>query len=231
MMPASRTESSARLHIKQLEDELKQRETAVTCAFIELLDLRDLDTGVHSTRLAEWAVRVAERLGLAEDQLADIETASLLHDLGKVGIADTILHKAGPLTDDEMAQLRKHPEYGWAILRRIPGFETAALYILHHHERVDGRGYPAGLRGDEIPIGARIVAIVDAFDAMVSDRCYRAGLPAGEALRRLQGSAGTQFDDVIVAEFARLAEAEGFGPNTMSAPAPARSPAFDLTAP
>lgn len=206
MMPIPGVDRS-RLQVKQLEDELNYRQAAVTCAFIELLDLRDIDTGVHSTRLAEWAVRVAERLGLSDDELADVETASLLHDLGKVGIADTILHKEGPLTPSECDELQKHPEYGWAILRRIPGFETAALYILHHHERIDGRGYPAGLRGEQIPIGARIVAIIDAFDAMVSRRCYRDALPIDEALRRLRDSAGTQFDATIVTEFARVAEA------------------------
>jgi HD-GYP domain-containing protein (c-di-GMP phosphodiesterase class II) len=200
--------SSADLDVKQLQDELKRRQDATICAFMQMLDLRDIDTGIHSTRLAEWAVRVGERLGAAEEQLADIEIASLLHDLGKVGIPDAILHKPGPLTDSEFAELRKHPEYGWTILRRMPGFERAALCILHHHERVDGRGYPSGIRGADIPISARIVAIVDAFDAMVSDRCYRAALPVEEAIRRLYESAGTQFDEAIVAEFAQVAQSE-----------------------
>jgi HD-GYP domain-containing protein (c-di-GMP phosphodiesterase class II) len=196
------------LQIKRLEDELLARHDAVTCAFIELLDLRDIDTGVHSTRLAEWAVRVGERLGLSDAILADLETASLLHDLGKIGISDAILRKPGPLTDSEMAQLRKHSEYGWAILKRISGFETAALYILHHHERIDGRGYPAGLTGDQIPIAARIVGIVDAFDAMVSNRCYRRAVSVEEALRRLREASGTQFDGDIVNEFAAIVEME-----------------------
>jgi len=113
----------------------------------------------------------------------------------------------GPLTPDERATLQKHAEYGWAILRRIPGFETVALYILHHHERIDGKGYPSGISGELIPIGARIVAVVDAFDAMVSERCYRGALPIDEALRRLRESAGTQFDAAIVEEFAWIAEA------------------------
>jgi HD-GYP domain-containing protein (c-di-GMP phosphodiesterase class II) len=200
--------ASAALQIKKLEDELKSRHSAITCAMMRVLDLRDIDTGVHSTRLAEWAVRIGERLGVSEKQLADIETASLLHDIGKVGIADSILHKPGPLTPSEYDELRKHPEFGWAILHTIPGFEVAALFILHHHERIDGRGYPAGIRGDDIPIGARIVAIVDAFDAMVSKRCYREALPVEEALRRLHASTGTQFDEAIVTEFAKIATAE-----------------------
>lgn len=206
MIPTTAIDTPARLQVKQLEDELRYRQAAVTCALIELLDLRDIDTGVHSTRLAEWAVRVGERLGLRDDQLADVETACLLHDLGKVGIPDVVLHKPGPLAASEMEELKKHSEYGWAILRRIPGLEVAALYILHHHERIDGLGYPAGLRGSEIPTGARIVAIVDAFDAMVSRRCYRDGLPIDEAFRRLHEAAGTQFDAHIVEEFLRVAE-------------------------
>ena len=196
------------LQIKQLEDELKARKDSVTCAFLELLDLRDIDTGVHSTRLAEWAVRVGERIGLADEELADVETGSLLHDLGKIGISDAILRKPGRLTDAEAAVLRKHPEYGWAVLRRIPGFERAALYIRHHHERIDGRGYPAGIAGSQIPVGARLVAIVDAFDAMFSQRCYRAARPVDQALSELRAVAGTQFDSEFVEEFIRVVETE-----------------------
>jgi HD-GYP domain-containing protein (c-di-GMP phosphodiesterase class II) len=194
------------LHVKQLEDELKNQQKAITCAFMHLLDVRDIETGTHSTRLAEWAVLVAERLGLSMEQLEDVETAALLHDLGKIGITDSILRKPDRLTDAEMDELRKHPEYGWAILRRVPGFERAALLILHHHERIDGRGYPAGLYGEEIPLGSRIVSVIDAFDAMVSHRCYREGLPLEEAVRRLRESAGSQFDAAIVEEFAQIVE-------------------------
>ena len=191
----------AALQVKRLEDELRRRHDAVTCAFLQMLDLRDAETGVHSTRLAEWAVRVAERLNVADDDLANIEVAALLHDIGKIGISDAILHKSGPLTEEEFASIRRHSEFGWSILRGLAGFEAAALYVLHHHERVDGTGYPAGIAGDRIPIGARIVAVIDAFDAMVSDRCYRPGLPIEEAFSRLQASAGTQFDADIVREF------------------------------
>lgn len=189
------------LTIKKLEDELQRRHTATTCALLQLLDLRDWETGVHSTRLAEWAVRVAQRLDVPDEELAHIESAALLHDIGKVGIPDAILHKRGPLTDDEFVIVRQHSQFGWSILRGMPGFEKAALYVLHHHERIDGKGYPANISGDNIPIGARIVAVIDAFDAMVSDRCYRAGLPLEEAFRRLNNSAGTQFDVDIVREF------------------------------
>ncbi len=205
------------LRSKDLEEQLNQCQTGVMLALNMMLDLKDLKTGLHATRLAEWAVRVAEQLGVGHEELRDIEFASLLHDIGKIGVPDAVLQKPGRLTDEEQATVRKHPEYGWAILRSVPGFERTSLLVLHHHERFDGKGYPAGLAGDEIPLGSRIVAIVDAFDAMISNRSYRRGLPLKEALERLQESAGTQFDPRIVSHFLdltrllpELSEIEGF---------------------
>jgi len=191
--------------IKQLEDRLRQMQSAVVFGLSQLLDLKDLDTGVHSTRLAEWAVRVAEVLGLDKGYQHDVQVAALLHDIGKIGVPDSILQKKGPLTREEREQINKHPEYGWAILRLIPGFERASLFVLHHHERVDGQGYPAGLQGEEIPLGSRIVSLVDAFDAMISTRPYRAGMPVEEALRRAVAASGKQFDSAVVEHFVRLA--------------------------
>jgi len=197
-----------RLRIKELEEQLQQLRTASVCALNQMLDLKDLDTGVHSTRLAEWAMRVAEQLGVGEGHLRDIEVAAILHDIGKVGVPDAILHKPGKLTPEERTIIEKHSEYGWAILRPIPGFDRASLFVLHHHERIDGKGYPAGLCGEEIPLGARIVCVVDAFDAMVSDRAYRKGLPLEEAIRRLKADSDTQFDARIVQLFVKLAAQE-----------------------
>lgn len=177
------------------------------CALNMLLDLKDLRTGLHATRLAEWAVRIAELLGVPESDLRDIEAASLLHDIGKIGLPDSILHKPGKLTREEFAITKKHPEYGWAILRSIPGFERTSLLVLHHHERYDGNGYPGGLCGESIPLGARIVAVVDAFDAMLSTRAYRDALPIDEVLRRLEADTGTQFDPKITPYFIDLAKA------------------------
>src|SRR5262249_48400677 len=108
----------------------------------------------------------------------------------------------------EWALMKKHPEYGWAIVRLFPDLERASLFVLHHHERFDGKGYPAGLKGDEIPIGARIVSVIDAFDAMVSHRPYRQGLPFDEAVRRLNDSKGTQFDATVVDCFLKSADEE-----------------------
>ncbi len=192
------------LRAKDLEEQLKQCQTGIMLALSMMLDLKDLKTGLHATRLAEWAVRVAEQLGVGHEELRDIEFASLLHDVGKIGVPDALLQKPGRLTDEEQAAVRKHPEYGWAILRSVPGFERASLLVLHHHEHFDGEGYPAGLVGEEIPLGSRIVAIVDAFDAMLSNRSYRRGLPLEEALRRLEAGAGTQFDPRIVRHFINL---------------------------
>ncbi len=182
--------------------------TGLICALNQLLDLKDLNTGVHSTRLAEWAVRVAQELGIDQDCLRDIEVAALLHDIGKVGIPDAILRKPDRLTEDEYALMKKHPEYGWAVLRLLPGLEQASLFVLHHHESYGGKGYPAGLVGTEIPIGARIVCVIDAFDAMVSSRPYRQGLPSEEAIRRLILSSDTQFDPAVVQCFLHIAQAE-----------------------
>ena len=196
------------LRIKQVEQQVTALRSSVICAFNQLLDLKDLNTGVHSTRLAEWGMRVGQELGLEENQLQNLEVAALLHDIGKVGIPDSILGKPGRLNQDEYALMKKHPEYGWAVLRMLPGFERAALDILHHHESFDGKGYPAGLRETEIPIVSRIVCVIDAFDAMVSSRPYRVGLPHEEAVRRLIESSGTQFDPVVVQCFISFAEAE-----------------------
>lgn len=201
-------DSSFALRVKELEEQVRRIQGSIVCGLNQLLDLRDLSTGTHSTRLAEWAVRLAVDFGLDEDYQRNIEVACLLHDIGKIGVPDAILHKEGPLTPEERQWMNRHPEYGWAILRLLPGFELASLFALHHHERFDGAGYPGGLRGDGIPLGARIVTIVDAFDAMVSDRCYRKGLGLEEAVRRLLMDSGTQFDPEIVKPFVELAQAD-----------------------
>ncbi len=168
--------SSASLQIKEMEGELSALRMSLVCGFNQLLDLRDLNTGVHSTRLAEWALHVAGELGLPESEEYDL--------------------------------MKKHPEYGWAVLRQIPGMDRASLLVLHHHESYDGKGYPGGLSGEEIPIGSRIVSVIDAFDAMVSSRPYRNGLPFEEAERRLIVASGTQFDPGVVTSFLPLAREE-----------------------
>ncbi len=196
------------LRIKRLEEQASALRNSVICAFNQLLDLKDLNTGVHSTRLAEWGMRVGQELGLEEAELQNLEVAALLHDIGKVGIPDAILRKPTRLDPEEYALMKRHSEYGWAVLRMLPGFERAALDILHHHESFDGKGYPAGLKNSEIPVVSRIVCVIDAFDAMVSSRPYRKGLPYEEAVRRLTEASGTQFDPVVVRTFLSFAQAE-----------------------
>jgi len=123
-------------------------------------------------------------------------------------VPDAILRKPGALTPEERALINRHPEYSWSILRLFPGLEEASLYALHHHESVDGTGYPAGLKGNDIPLVSRIICVIDAFDAMISNRCYRQGLSHTEAIARLHRSSGTQFDPTILRAFVPIAEQE-----------------------
>ncbi|HUO26789.1 MAG TPA: HD-GYP domain-containing protein [Candidatus Aquilonibacter sp.] len=194
--------------VKELEEQQSAFRDSVVCAFNQLLDLKDIGTGVHSTRLAEWAIRVARRLNIPEDHMHDVEVTALLHDVGKVGVPDAILKKQGPLTAEERTLINRHPEYSWSILRLFPDLQDASLYALHHHENVDGTGYPAGLQGSDIPLVSRIVSVIDAYDAMVSNRCYRDGLPHSEAVRRLLESSAAQFDPDVVHAFIPIAEQE-----------------------
>jgi len=198
----------ALLRVKELEERNIALRNSVICAFNQLLDLKDLNTGVHSTRLAEWAVRVARELNIPEKDLYQFEVAALLHDIGKIGVPDAILKKPGRLTPEEKALMDKHPEYSWSILRMFPDLEEASLFALHHHENYDGSGYPGGLKGEEIPVGSRIVSVIDAFDDKISNRCYRKGLGHEEAMRRLDSDSGTQFDPVVVKCFISIASLE-----------------------
>src|ERR1700730_5639000 len=132
--PAATSNIVDLLRVKYLEEQQKALLKSVICGFNQLLDLRDLNTGIHSTRLAEWAVRVARQLGIPGADFYQIEVAALLHDIGKIGIPDAILKKEGKLTDEERELMNKHPEYSWSILRLLPGLEKASLAALHHHE-------------------------------------------------------------------------------------------------
>jgi HD-GYP domain-containing protein (c-di-GMP phosphodiesterase class II) len=184
---------------------VEQRSHEVTSstlsALTHLIDLKDQTTGVHSSRLVARASAVARALGLSAEETRQVKIAAVLHDFGKIGVPDEILKKPSSLTAEEQTIMRKHPEYGWAVIRNIPGCEMASLLILHHHEMWNGAGYPGHLNGPSIPLGARIIAITDAFDAMTSDRCYRKGMPTEKALATLQEFAGSQFDPEVVDTF------------------------------
>jgi diguanylate cyclase (GGDEF)-like protein len=159
---------------------------------------RDRYTGDHSEAVVQLTVRVARALALNPDEVDRVETAALLHDIGKVGIPDSILHKDGPLDDEEWVLMKEHPVIGERILRAIPGLGGVARIVRHEHERWDGGGYPDGIAGDTIPIGSRIILACDAYHAMTSDRPYRKAMSHGDALRELRKGAGTQFDPQVV---------------------------------
>jgi len=206
--PLGVLDSSSEVKVKQLEENLASMLTSLVCGFHQLLDLKDLNTGVHSTRLAEWGMRLGQELGIEDHKLREVEIAAVVHDIGKIGVPESILHKPAKLTDEERAIINKHPEHGWGVLRLFPELQQASLITLHHHENMDGTGYPGKLRGSEIPIGARIVTVIDAFDAMVSNRPYRKGLPPEEAKRRLVKDMGTQFDPDVVNCFLKIVDHE-----------------------
>jgi putative nucleotidyltransferase with HDIG domain len=162
---------------------------------------KDEVTEGHCHRLERLAVATGERLNLRAEQLVTLSYAAYLHDVGKVKVPDEILNKPGPLTDEEWVEMRKHPDYGAQILEDKEFLRDAARIVRAHHERYDGSGYPRGLCGDDIPIEARIIAVVDAYDAMVSDRPYRKALSKETALGELQKNLGSQFDPQVVRAF------------------------------
>ena len=161
------------------------------------VDARDVYTGSHSQRVAELAARMARRLGLPDEEVELTRLAASLHDLGKLAIPEEILRKPGPLTEPERMVLERHPQIGFRMLESL-GVDPVADWVLHHHERWDGSGYPDGLPGDQIPLGARIIFVADAYDAMTSERVYRRRVLPEQAIAELQRCAGTQFDPEIV---------------------------------
>jgi len=165
------------------------------------VDARDVYTGSHSQRVAELAARTARRLGLPDEDVELTRLAASLHDLGKLAIPEEILRKPGPLTEPERMVLERHPQIGFRMLESL-GVDPVAEWVLHHHERWDGSGYPDGLPGERIPLGARIIFVADAYDAMTSERVYRRRVTPDEAVAELQRCAGTQFDPEIVDAFA-----------------------------
>jgi diguanylate cyclase (GGDEF)-like protein/putative nucleotidyltransferase with HDIG domain len=165
------------------------------------VDARDVYTGSHSQRVADLAARTARRLGLADEDVELTRLAASLHDLGKLAIPEEILRKPGPLTEPERMVLERHPQIGFRMLESL-GVDPVADWVLHHHERWDGTGYPDGLPGDHIPLGARIIFVADAYDAMTSERVYRRRVPPAHAIAELERCAGSQFDPGIVAALA-----------------------------
>ncbi|MCX7861361.1 MAG: HD-GYP domain-containing protein, partial [Chloroflexus sp.] len=169
---------NARLY-RALKDQYEQMIAALSGA----IEARDSYTYGHSRQVTRYAVHLAMELGLSDAEIERIRYAGLLHDIGKIGVRDDVLLKAGPLTAEELIQMRRHPRIGVRILEQIRGLRDVLPIIAAHHERVDGSGYPLGLRGDEIPLGARILAVADAFEALTADRAYRAAVDPEQALQ------------------------------------------------
>ena len=196
--------------VAELHGRLEQDLQRVVWALTGAVEAKDPYTGGHLQRVNAFALELGRRLGLSARDLELLQIASTLHDIGKIGIPESLLNKPGPLADDERTVMQRHPEIGARLLMRIEGLREAAPMVLHHQERWDGRrdvefpGYPHGLSGDAIPLGARIIAVVDSFDAMTTDRPYRAALTPQRARAVLHSERGAQFDPNVVDAFLRL---------------------------
>jgi len=202
--PVERVELVARvkssLRLKAVYDKLDNTEQVIF-ALAAAVEAKEKHTSRHVHRVADAARYIGSRLGMSEEELDQLYRGALLHDVGKIGIQDSILAKPGPLDAQELMKVREHPLIGVDIVRPLRSTIDIVPTIRHHHEWFDGRGYPSGLSGQEIPMHARIVAVCDAYDSMVSDRPYRAGRPVEETVRILQAGAGKQWDGDLVSLF------------------------------
>ncbi len=198
--------ANARLHesVLRSREELSRAYDATIEGWSLALEMRDDETQGHALRVARLAVELGRSLGLPEEQLVHLRRGALLHDIGKMVVPDAILRKPGPLTDEEWNIMRRHPENGRDFLSRVDYLAPALDIPYCHHERWDGSGYPRGLRGEEIPLSARVFAVADNYDALTSDRPYRRAWPEEDVLGHLAAHAGTQFDPGIVSEFLKL---------------------------
>ena len=193
--------------LQATNQELERSYDAALEGWSDALELRERDTAGHSQRVVDLTLAIARSMGLQESQLIHIRRGALLHDIGKMGIPDSILLKPGPLTEDERATMRHHPIFAYKLLKRIEYLQPALDIPYYHHERWDGLGYPNRIAGDRIPIAARIFTVVDVWDALTSDRPYRPAWTKEEAFQYIQNQSGKQFDPQVVQEFIRITEA------------------------
>ena len=194
-------QAGAALHNTRLHDELRRSYVSTIRVLAEAIQAKDPFLRGHCEEVADYVGAVAERLGLEPARREQLAIGSLLHDLGKIGISERILHKPARLTQEEFAIIQLHPRIGYRLIEQVPSLQPVAPAILHHHERYDGDGYPTGLKGEQIPLEARIVCVADAFSAMTADRPYRSRMPLEDACDELERHAGTQFDPEIVRIF------------------------------
>jgi HD-GYP domain-containing protein (c-di-GMP phosphodiesterase class II) len=173
-------------------------------ALSSALEAKDAYTLDHARSITDMSADLGRRLGMREDEIRDLKLGALLHDIGKIGVPTEILSKPGPLTDDEFEVMKEHTVIGERIIADVEFLQGVRPLVLHEHERWDGAGYPHQLKGDEIPLGARIIFVCDSWHAMTSDRPYRDALPNEEAIRRLRAGAGSQFDPAVVESFCEL---------------------------
>jgi hypothetical protein len=201
----------ARWAVAQFAAQQRAYEATVS-ALCQAVETKDFYTRGHSERVSRGAVMIATEIGMRSERVGAICYAGMLHDVGKLGVPTSVLQKSGTLTDDEYAAVQLHPMRGLDIVREIGFLDEALAGIMHHHERIDGKGYPMGLAGDEIPEFARVLAVADAFDAMTSNRSYRGARPVPEAVAELRKWSGKQFDPAFVDAFVTAIERDGWTP-------------------
>jgi HD-GYP domain-containing protein (c-di-GMP phosphodiesterase class II) len=180
-------------------------------AMADMVDMRDSYTAEHSKRVAANVAVIAPAMGLSAGDVAMVRLAARVHDIGKIALPDSVLHKEGKLAPDEFAVMQEHPRHGYDLLSRFPQYGKGREIVLAHHERIDGKGYPRGIQGDRVPLGAQIIAVADALDAMTSDRPYRAALPLHQAMTELRLGRDTQWSSAVVDTLDRLLNADKRG--------------------
>ncbi|MGB9779750.1 MAG: HD-GYP domain-containing protein [Caldanaerobacter sp.] len=193
--------------LKKMMEEMQENLRDMENAMISALEAKDVYTQGHSQRVCKLVTQIVLKMGIQGKEAEEIITAARLHDIGKIGIREEILEKPGKLSYQEFAEIMDHPVMGYEIVKKLKVMENVAKIIRHHHERYDGKGYPDGLKGEDIPLGSRIIAVADAFDAMTSKRPYRESpLTIAEAVAELRKNAGVQFDPKVVEAFISIIE-------------------------
>ncbi|MEK7773213.1 MAG: HD-GYP domain-containing protein, partial [Deltaproteobacteria bacterium] len=201
VLERTRELDSKTAEVKKAYSILKSMNLQFVNVLAETIEAKDRHTRGHCNRMRFICVEIGRLLGLSENDIEVLEYASILHDLGKIGVNDFILNKNGPLDKDELNRIKEHPEIGEKILQGIPMMDTVAKIIGAHHENFDGTGYPKGLKGGDIPLASRVIAVADIYDAMTSDRPYRKGLPLNVVLDEMNRVSGTQLDPAIAGLF------------------------------